>query len=384
MDAITEIRQKTLHFIGQHRFPGGKPWEYRYSLTATRPTLYSSTYAVMTRSLYNDLGSLSEEERRAWIDYFNNHQDDDGLFRDPIIFNQGWYQNDPFWCGRPHLTCHVLTALSCLSGKPGKPFRLVDNFARPNILGKWLQSRNWNKDIGISGNEILNLGAILQYSRDLQGDQRAEKSVRMLLNWLGNNHLNPQTGVWGTFDISDPVKRSNAVQTAYHLWLLYFYDRVPIPCPEKAIDTILATQNPKGGFGWGVHNPAQPFNSSACEDIDSIDPLSRLYHLTDYRRKDIFSVLNKALPRILQNQTPDGGFVFFLNRAFQYGHPELKGEINAGAMFPTWFRTLSVALMEKVLADNQTDHYPWYFTKCPNCQFWLPPMKGGKNETDQP
>ena len=70
----------------------------------------------MTRSLYNDLGALSDAERRSWIDYFNQHQDADGLFRDPAIVDQGWYKGDPFWCGRPHLTCHVIIALTCLGG----------------------------------------------------------------------------------------------------------------------------------------------------------------------------------------------------------------------------------------------------------------------------
>ena len=61
----------------------------------------------------------------------------------------------------------------------------------------------------------------------------------------------------------------------YHFWLLYFYDRVPIPHAERAADSCLKTQNQLGGFGQGVHG-GDPLCSSACEDIDSIDPLARL------------------------------------------------------------------------------------------------------------
>jgi len=72
------------------------------------------------------------------------------------------------------------------------------------------------------------------------------------------------------------MKKSLMVVTAYHFWILYFYDKRPIQYVEQAIDTILATQNKFGGFGV-------PLNSSACEDIDSIDPLCRFYFITDYK-----------------------------------------------------------------------------------------------------
>jgi hypothetical protein len=52
-------------------------------------------------------------------------------------------------------------------------------------------------------------------------------------------------------------------------------------------DTVLATQNPLSGFGWGVHNATDPHGSSACEDIDSIGALSSLLEIAKIMEIDI-------------------------------------------------------------------------------------------------
>jgi hypothetical protein len=97
----------------------------------------------------------------------------------------------------------------------------------------------------------MNVGVLLQYARDFQHDARAGQAVAILLEWLATHHVNPATGVWGAVDVADPRWRSQAVQAAYHWWPLFFYDGIQPPHLERAIDTVLATQNPRGGFGWG-------------------------------------------------------------------------------------------------------------------------------------
>jgi hypothetical protein len=366
---MQQFRQNVLSFIAVHRLSGGVG-RYRYSLVAQNPTLYSSAYAAMTRSLLNDLDSLSASDRREWIDYFNHHQGDEGLYLDPAIYNQGWYENDPLWCGRSHLTCHVLSALACLGGVAKKPFRWLNQFYS---IEEFLTSRNWTDGVDTTGNEIMNVGTILQYARDFHYDDRAGKAVEVLLAWLDAHWINPKTGVWGTMDIVDPMNRSRLVQAAYHWWDLYFYDHHPIPYVERAIDTVLLTQNSRGGFGCGIHNPDTPYHSSACEDIDSIDPLVRMSRQTDYRNTDIQIALTRGLDWLIQNQMPDGGFVFMLDKPFEYGHTELGGLKNTGAMFPTWFRTLTVSLLAQGLPDSWAGNYPWYFVRCPGYQFWSIP-----------
>ncbi len=365
--SLERLRAETLAFVGRHRVEGAA---WRYSMDVAEPTLYSSSYAAMARALHGDLDRLGAGERAAWVEYLNSHQDEDGLYRDPLIFGQGWYAEDPLWCGRSHLTCHVIVALTVLGGVAPRELAWLDEYRDLRRLERWLQNRDFGARVGWSGNEIMNVGTLLQYARDFHNDTAAGRAIAFLLDWLDSHHLDRETGVWGSLDVSDPVQRSHMVQAAYHWWPLYAYDGRPIPCPERAVDMVLATQNPRGGFGWGVHNPADPFTSSACEDIDSMDPLARLSLATDYRREEIRTALRRAIPWVLTNRMPDGGFVFLRDRPFEYGHPALASGARVGALFPTWFRTLSLAIAAQALPDDPVGQYPWQFARCPGYQYW--------------
>jgi len=371
MMLFNHLRKTVLPFIDTCKY-GEETGKFRYSnaVIVEQPTLYSSTYAAMTYSLLGEMANICESDKKAWADYLSGLQDGDGLFRDPVIYGQGWYESDPLWCGRAHLTCHVITALGCLGYKAEKPFLFLKPYKDKDKLVDWLSLLDFGERVAWTGNEIMNVGTLLQYSRDFHADGKAGEAVNVLLEWLSSNHINPETGVWGSLDISDPVMRSNSVQAAYHWWPLFFYDKYPVPYIQAAIDTVLQTQNPNGGFGWGVHNTEEPYCSSACEDIDSIDPLVRMSLMTAYRRDDIAGALIKAKTHVLSNQTADGGFVFFKNGDFEYGHKQLFGQRNTGAMFPTWFRTLSLALTDTYICEiNQTDS-PYVFTNIPGFQFW--------------
>jgi hypothetical protein len=363
---MSDLRARVLSFIATCALPERGPGRYRYALACTEPTLYSSSYAAMARSL---LGALDDADRPAWAAYLSAHQDDDGLFRDPVIFGAGWYADDPLWCGRSHLTCHVITALTCLGAAAAKPLTWLDPWRDCDALVAWLEQRDWGARVGWTGNEIMNVGTLLQYARDFHGDTRAGAAVACLLDWLTTHHMNPATGVWGDVDVTDPLWRSHAVQAAYHWWPLFAYDGRPFPYVDRAVDTVLATQNPAGGFGWGVHNPAAPFVSSACEDIDSLDPLARMLGQTAHRRAHVQAAIRTGARWVLTNQMGDGGFVFIRDRAFEYGHRQLRGEADQGAMFPTWFRLLSLALADTAVPGSVPGDIAWQFTACPGMQF---------------
>ncbi len=367
---IANLRRSTLAFTARQHLTSAGDGHYRHAAGCQSTTLYSSCYAALTRSLYGDLDSLSNEARQAWIAYLSNHQDTDGLYRDPVIYDQGWYAGDPLWCGRSHLTCHVLAALASLGAMAEKPLCWLEPYMSVPELRQWLASRDWGKRVAWSGNEILNVGTLLQYSRDVQNDQRAGPAIDFLLDWLTANHLHAETGVWGDIDTADPYWRSQAVQAAYHWWLLFAYDRRPFPFVERAIDTVLLTQNPLGGFGWGVHNSHIPWMSSACEDIDSIDPLVRMSMQTDYRCDEVHAALTKAANWVLTNQMADSGFVFMRDLPFTYGHPALGSMAGQSALFPTWFRTLALSYIGMALPDHPLGQIEWQYAPCPGYQFW--------------
>ena len=364
---IQRVRDATLRYVESMRFRDQPFGRYRYADGMAEPTLYSSTYAAMTRGLYRDLDTLTRAERREWVAYLQSHQDDDGLYRDPRIFGAGWYKDDPEWCGRRHLTCHVLTALTCLGAVASKPLRMLEPFYDEAQLTAWLEARDWSR-VDFVGNEVLNLGTLLQYARDFQKHPRAAAAMRLMLDWLARHHMNPQTGLWGSIDVNAPKGLSRTVMGAYHFWLLFFYDRAPIPHAGAAVMQVLRTQQADGGFGCGVHGPA----SSACEDIDSIDPLARLLSPGTQRRDDILAALRRAEPHVLAMQNDDGGFVWIRGAAFSYGHPLMTAGKDASGMFPTWFRTLSLAYLGKALPDSMAGRFNWHFHNAPGIQFWLP------------
>jgi hypothetical protein len=357
-------RAATLRYVESMRIAAGAYGRYRYSAGMTQPTLYSSTYAAMTRSLYRDLDTLTPAQRREWIEYLQSHQDDDGLFRDPLIFGEGWYKDDPEWCGRRHLTCHVTTALTCLGAVAAKPLVCLEPFYDRDRLLEWLAARDWSK-ADFVGNEVLNVGTLLQYARDFQQEPRAAPAMRAMLDWLSEHHIDPHTGLWGTYDVSTGPGLSRGVMGAYHFWLLYFYDGVSIPHVEPAIAHVLRTQGGKDdGFGQGVHGP----RSSACEDIDSIDPLVRLLS-TSRRRDEILHALRRAERHVWGHQNEDGGFTWIRGTAFEYGHPLLAAPADGSGMFPTWFRTLSLAYLGAALPDSATGSCDWHFANSPGIQF---------------
>lgn len=359
LNNIEEIRQKTLNYIESMRIKNVCYGRYRYSKSQKEPVLYASLYAVCTRHLYKGLDNLTYEQRKEWIDYIRSFQDEDGLFKDPSVENNIAANSD--WWGWRHLTLHALMALTCLGAKPQKNFRIIEPFKDMDFVIKWLESRDWLIDPATTSNEVQNYLTLLQYARDFQNQDWTNKVLEKAYEWL-NKQQDPDTGLWEK-RFNTPMALSQGVQTGYHIWLLYFYDKRPIQYVERIIDSCLATKNKLGGFG--VH-----LNSSACEDIDSIDPLVRLFFITDYRKVDIRPVLQKAIPWILTNMNEDGAFVFRRMEPFTYGHQRMSSRKDEGAMFPTWFRTLSLAYIGKCLPDCSFGRFDWQFIRCPGLQFW--------------
>lgn len=356
---VNSLRTKTLSFVESMRVQGKPTGRYRYSKSQRIPVLYASAYAALTRHLYEDLHTITDGEKEEWISCINAFQCDDGLFRDPVVSNE--IAETEVWWGWRHMTMHIIMALTVLGGRVSREFTFLDPLLDLDTLVAWLKSRDWGNNACNVSNEVQNVGTLLQYSRDFHDNGRAGHAVDCLLDWLEKTQ-NRETGSW-KYPSDTTETRSLAVQTGYHLWLLFFYEKRPIRYVERIIDTALATQNKVGGFGVAL-------NSSACEDIDSIDPLVRLSMMTDYRNDEVRAVLKRALPWILANINDDGGFVFRRGEQMVYGHELMSSKINESAMFPTWFRTLSLAYLSKALPDSYVGNFDWKFIQCPGLQFW--------------
>lgn len=339
-----ELKSRTLAFLSTMK-TGTHLAEFKFSSSTNSPNIYCSAYACITLALYGELMQYSNEQKLKWLDYFNSFQSDiDGLFRDPTIKNELFETED--WWGARHLAPHLIIAFNQLGGTPKHDFYFLEPFYSPKYVNEWLDSRDWAQRCDFVGNEVMNYGVLLQYSRDFFDNKSAGIGLMAMLKWLVNN-IDPNSGLWGGGPLDEPDSLSKAVQGAYHIYPLLFYDGLQIPYPKPLIDNLLRTQNKLGGYGVLL-------NSSACEDIDSIDLLIRLTRLTDYKRDEIVQSLWKALPWILANMNEDGGFVFRRGEGLVYGHLEMSSEPNESAMFPTWFRTLTIAYLINFL---QSPHY---------------------------
>jgi hypothetical protein len=98
--------------------------------------------------------------------------------------------------------------------------------------------------------------------------------------------------------------------------------------------------------------------SVSNEMQNPINPLSRLYFLTDYRRNEIRKFLEKALPWVMTKNS-DGGWIFRRYESFQHRHPLTYARREESSMFPAWFRSLSLTYLWNALSKGSNAESPW-------------------------
>lgn len=333
---FNNLKKNTLAFVNTMRC--SDKYTYKYAPTTHKPNIYASTYACLLLSLYGEIDKLSEREKTDWAAYFDSFQKDDGFFYDKAIYNEVYDNTD--WWGKRHLLPHIIMAYTALGAKPKYEFSWLREYSNTAKLDELIESVNWNSAIMDNtdiDNKIMNIGTCLQYQRDFRGDNEAKKAISYLKNRLLEK-INPTTGFWGHYNLENKAELARMIQFSYHLQRLFFYDNYAFSNAEQMIDLILNSQNKYGGF-------AKQLNSSACADIDAIEPLIYLSKGNDYRRMEIKIALQRAFVFILSNQNTDGGFVFMRDQPFHYGAKEMSSERNESAMFPTWFRTQCLAYL---------------------------------------
>ncbi len=361
-----KVQQRTVAFVDSMHVPSEGRGAYAYKAGGA-PLLYSSCYAALTMHLCGKLQQLAQDEQREWADYIRRFQGSDGLFRDPRIACELAETCD--WWGWRHLTVHALMALSAFGAKPQHRFQLLNQFQTEGSVGRWLEQRNWAKDTAGVSNEVQNIGTLMQYSRDYLGEHEWTARLEELYKGLDAKQ-DMVTGLWGT-GFGTPLELSLGVQSAYHFWMLYFYDHREVRHASAALASCLRSQTRLGGFGF-------QFNTSACEDIDSIDPMARLAsgnRAGAHFMEEIRFSAERALWWNLANQNSDGGWVFRRHEPFTYGHELMGSAADESTLFPTWFRLLSMAFLARLLPGHPIASLPWHYLECPGHQFWLGRMQ---------
>ena len=356
---MDRLKANTLGFLARCHHPEEGIGAYGFK-PGGPSILYASCYAALTLHLYGELQQYTRKQKQSWVEYINAFQDDDGIFRDKKIACPGAETLE--WWGWHHLTLHTLMTLEALGGVTPKTFTIIERFKEKGSMAKWLDSLGWQESAANASNHVQNYGTLLQYDRDFHGIRWCAASLDEMFNWL-DLHQNNNTGLWGTrFDT--PYTLSQGVQAGYHLWMLYFYDHRQISHTQQIIDSCLATQNRFGGFGPSL-------NSSACEDIDSIDPLVRLARQSGYRNDEVERSLAHAMYWILANFKENGGAVFRRHETLNYGHALMSAGVEEPTLFPTWFRTLCLAYLGQHLTQTAVGRYSWQFLSGPGHQFFF-------------
>lgn len=316
--------------------------------------LYSTAYGVSYLGLIGRLDLLSRAERDGLVAYFDRHQDDDGLYRDPGLVSpqaehgQGW--------GWPHLLPHVLIALDYLDVTPAKPLDFVYLPFAGQTPEAWLEDI-FSQDHLMASNAFMNTLIALLYARDFMGDARAADLVTALHDHAVASLL-PKYAL--PHERVDTIARSRLAKTLYHLLPSIVYERDVEPRLKDAIIRLtLATRNSGGGFGTSIV-------SDACEDMDSVYNLCVL--TSSSTEAEVREVLEGVLGYLPINQNADGGFVFRRFMPFRYGQCNaLSSETDQGNMFGTWFRMLSYAFGDETVRPGQAG---WKFSRVPGYQWY--------------
>jgi hypothetical protein len=335
-------------------------YEYTFSASSTRSTLYTSAYACMLLGLHGEIERTSEWERQGWIAYFDEFQSEsDGLFRDPVLTGVE-FESDGNWgdgWGIRHLAAHLSIAYSRLGGVPRYPFKFLEPYFDEGYMERWLARFDFSLNIWSASNYVMNLYSLLEYARDEQRENRANQPIEQMLAWLVARQ-NPTTGLWHDYAINGYPELGDAIRGAYHFYPLFSYEGKTVPHRERVIDCILRSQNSWGGF------EADERPSGACEDIDALEPLVRFAQQTGHRKAEVDLVVRRALVWVLANRHADGGYESLMENGCHYGnHPETTSLPKQSNLFATWFRTLCLAYMTNYLGipnEYKVGRFPGY------------------------
>lgn len=337
-DAITYV--KSLNTQG---------YEYLFSKSCTDTTLYASVYACMIRG-WND--SFDDIDKRDWSEYFNSFQDTNGFYIDTNSLNENYYSRDGW--GARHLIPHMIIALNRLDAKPKYEFSFVDKLKTPDAMISFLKKLDY-QNIWASSNVIMNYGVTMQYARDYMGAPYQD-SLNVMEEWLVQQ-IRTDCAMWQERPIENANILYETIRGAYHIYPILLYDNIDIPYFEKAIPYLLRAQNKQGGFDMKA-------NSSACDDIDAIDPLVRSAVLNGMQnRLRVKIAIKKAKKNVMRNRNEDGGFVFSRDASFVYGGAEqLSSRKNESNLFGTWFRLLSLLIIDNFYGvdSNKLMWFPGY------------------------
>jgi len=355
---ILKIREKVIGFIEDMKITKKENLiGYRFSKNSFQPTCYNLIFVLLIKHLMN----IEDKNIQHELEILQTYQELDGYFRDKKIASN-YTNGDLGGWGWEHLTLHALMVFALYNIKPKFNIPIFYKINNSDELSKWLRNMDVEKQAIDAGNKIQNFATSIQFKKYFESYKDENNYLSQIYNFLNKNQ-NKNNGLFGS-EYLNKKDLMHGIIGGYHLWLLYFYDGREINNSDKIIDSLIKNQNISGGFGIFL-------NSSACEDIDSVDPLVRFFVRQGKKNQNILICLNKFLPSLLKNLNDDGSWVFRRNEACYLFSDNMYSEANNGNLFYTWFRLLNLAYISKVLADDNRNfwNFKFIFKRIPGHQF---------------
>ena len=354
-EGYRRIKASALSYVRAMKI-GPEPGRYRKEPGAGE-SFYGSYHGLHVLAMFDELGSFSTAELKAWADYISREQSPHGFFAgDRAVREQPLPLDamEPHW----HYTRGHLWALRLLDEAPRYPMRFLEPLLEPRTLYRWVHKYDWSNSWA-AGNQVLACATALLAARDWFGAGDVDAALEQGMYPALEELLDPQTGYWGTQLGAD---LPNGMFGTIHVTPVYFAQGWPLRALERNVDSTLACQLEDGSFWPG---------GSDCPDFDGAYMMSNLAAMTDYRREDLQAAARRYLAHALMHEEPEG-FGWLLHRRdsgpqqwrsrphwiWKPGASEVVAELRdedpsrTHIMLGSWFYPLSIALIAHMLGDT--------------------------------
>ena len=207
---------------------------------------------------------------------------------------------DPPRLQDPDTAYHVLCvgyALDILGSAFPLPVRAVARLTPADLVDA-LESLPWQRNAWLAGHHVDTYGTAMLWNNRL-GEPGQPGAYEALIGWL-TTRADPSTGVWGAPSGAEGLLQMvNGFYRASRGTFVQF--DVPVPYPERVIDTVLAHHRDPRYFRPGRHN--------ACNVLDVAHPLWLTRH-TGYRGDEKLAVARQLLLDAIPRWATDQGFSF--------------------------------------------------------------------------
>ncbi|MEN6595760.1 MAG: acyltransferase [Clostridiaceae bacterium] len=247
---------------------------------------------------------MDKPEVRPWCDAVEIAAMFEGL---PNLENKGALVGRLRGMQKNFIDYNVLTlgyALEVLGEQPTHGYSEVETLSNA-ALEEWLDGLNWEKEAWQAGAYVDHFATALYFNKKYFNSAVSGKT---LFDWL-NIHVDSETGMWGSPNGTDFLQPVNGF---YRLTRgTYAQFGLPIPYPQRAIDTLLLHAANSDYFRID--------RGTACNVMDVIHPLWLCAKQTDYRIYEGKAWALLQIDRILSNWQPGDGFSFELDRSVPAG-----------------------------------------------------------------